>query len=59
MTSTTIHVALQVDRMGGSGAACMARNGPKGGGNQRPIPCEDDSGSRGGTTDEGANLSEG
>ena len=36
MTSTTIHVALQVDRMGGSGVARMARKGPKGGGNQRP-----------------------
>ena len=59
MTSTTIHVAFQVDRMGASGAARMARNGPKGGGNQRPIPCEDDSGSRGRMTDEGANPSEG
>ena len=59
MTCTTAHVALQVARMGGSGAARMARNGPKGGGNQRPIPCEDDLGSRGGMTDEGANPSEG
>ena len=59
MTSTTIHVALHVDRMGGSGAARMAKKGPKGGGKQKPIPCEDDSGSRGGTTGEGANPSEG
>ena len=53
MTCTTAHVALQVARMGGSGAARMAKKDPKGCGKQRPIRCEDDSRLRGGTIDEG------
>ena len=53
MTCTTTNVALQVVRMGGSRATGMARKDPSGGGKQRPILCEDDLGSRGGTTDEG------
>ena len=49
MTSTTTHIGLQVHRMGGSGAAGMATE-PSRGGKQRTIPCQDGSGSRGGTT---------
>ena len=48
MTSTTTHVALQVGSMGGSEVSSMARKSPTGGGNQRPILREDDSGARDG-----------
>jgi len=44
MTSTSTHVALQVHWMGGSGAADMATLTPNGGGKQRTILCQDDSG---------------
>ena len=53
MASSIIHVALQVGQMGGSEVPRMARKNPIGGGKQRLILCEDDSGARGGLKNQG------
>ena len=46
MTSTTLHIALQVHQMGGLGSVYMATTMAKRQGNQRSILCEDASSSR-------------